>query len=174
MLHALLLVPMVSLGGLATGVQTDVTPGISSIELELVAAPSGSVSQGEQGTLEGELPADKKSGKAAAPQREIWLNDGGAVIQGAPAGLNNPAPRYPFEARIRGWQGTVLVRASVAPSGNVVSLQVNRSSGYPLLDGAALAALREWQFVPARKAGRVVASQVEIPVTFKLDLDRKE
>ena len=165
---------MVTLGGLASGVQTDVTPGISSIELELVASPSGSLSQAEQETLEGELPADKKSGKAAAPQQEMWLNDGGAVMQGAPAGLNNPAPRYPFEARIRGWQGTVLVQALVAPSGKVASLQVSRSSGYPLLDGAALAALRKWQFIPARKAGRMVASQVEIPITFKLDLDRKE
>ena len=164
---------MVSLGGLATGVQTDVTPGMSSIELELLGSSAGALSQGAEEATEGELPADKKSGKAA-PQQEVWLNDGGAAMQGAPAGLNNPAPRYPFEARIQGWQGTVLVHALVAPSGNVASLQVSRSSGYPVLDGAALAALREWQFVPARKAGRVVASRVEIPITFKLDLDRKE
>ena len=48
------------------------------------------------------------------------------------------------------------------------SVVIFRSSGFSLLDNAALAAVRKWQFLPAVHNGRTVAAWVEIPVRFTL------
>lgn len=53
-----------------------------------------------------------------------------------------PQPSYPDIARRRGHQGTVRVYFTVAPSGEVVKAEVGRSSGYNVLDAAAVEAVR--------------------------------
>jgi protein TonB len=45
---------------------------------------------------------------------------------------------------------------------------LKQSSGFPLLDEAAIAAVRRWTFEPARIDGRAVASQVVVPVRFSM------
>ena len=62
----------------------------------------------------------------------------------------------------------VLVRADGQPA----DVSVARSSGFPLLDQAALAAVRRWTFDPGRSADVPVASQVAVPVRFSLDDNR--
>ncbi len=57
-------------------------------------------------------------------------------------------PKYPKRARRMGWEGTVVLAFSVDENGNVYDIQVIRSSGYPDLDQAAIAALRQWKFAP--------------------------
>ena len=83
-------------------------------------------------------------------------------------GLANPRPDYPWIARERGEQGRVVVRVSVSDAGRAERVEVARSSGHERLDRAALAALAQWRFEPARRAGRAVPGTVEVPVTFKL------
>ena len=53
-----------------------------------------------------------------------------------------PQPTYPDIARRRGHQGTVRVHFTVAPSGEVVKAEVGRSSGFNVLDDAAVEAVR--------------------------------
>ena len=53
-----------------------------------------------------------------------------------------PQPTYPDIARRRGHQGTVRVHFTVAPSGEVVKAEVGRSSGFNMLDDAAVEAVR--------------------------------
>jgi TonB family protein len=64
-----------------------------------------------------------------------------------------PHPRYPELARRRGQTGTVRIEFAVAANGLVSQAEVARSSGFPLLDAAALNTVRtQWQ-IPA-SAGR--------------------
>ncbi len=83
--------------------------------------------------------------------------------------LNNPPPRYPAAARRRGLEGRVLVHALVSAAGACARAEVRRSSGHPVLDEAALRAVRGWRFVPATREGRAVEAGVEIPIVFRLE-----
>lgn len=78
-------------------------------------------------------------------------------------------PDYPPRAAELGITGTVLVRALVSPEGHTQETRIWRSSGQPLLDAAAVAAVRRWAFEPARHDGRAVASWVEVPIHFRLN-----
>lgn len=95
---------------------------------------------------------------------------GGPLLVTAPRYRRTPAPpQYPSRALDLGITGTVLVRARVAPGGETEETRVWRSSGHPMLDAAALAAVRRWAFEPASIGGRQVESWVEVPVHFRLN-----
>ena len=68
----------------------------------------------------------------------------------------------------RGQQGTVILHALVDDRGNPVELRVVDSSGFEVLDEAALASVRRWEFEPAVRGGRQVAAWVRVPVAFVL------
>ncbi len=73
--------------------------------------------------------------------------------------------RYPMLARRQGWSGLVEVAFLVAPDGSVSDLRIQASSGFPVLDDQALAAVRRSApFVPPRMAALLV-----VPVTFRLN-----
>ncbi len=80
----------------------------------------------------------------------------------------NPSPPYPAAARQRGYQGTVIVEALVRASGAVADVLLFQSSGYPLLDQAALRAVKDWIFRPGTRGGREVDMAVHVPVVFQL------
>lgn len=82
--------------------------------------------------------------------------------------LKNPAPEYPQMAQRRGWEGTVLLRVEVLPSGKPGQIQVQQSSGRDALDAAALAAVKRWSFVPAKQGDVAQAGWVSVPIDFKL------
>lgn len=83
--------------------------------------------------------------------------------------LNNPRPNYPLAARRRGDHGTVLVRVLVTADGQAASVGLEKSSGHPSLDEAALTAVKSWRFVPARQGAQAVEAPYVVPVVFKLD-----
>lgn len=82
--------------------------------------------------------------------------------------LDNPPPRYPVVARQLGWEGTVILRVEVLDSGRAGHIQLAHSSGYDSLDQAAVNAVRQWRFVPARVGGQAVNEWVEVPVAYRL------
>jgi periplasmic protein TonB len=61
--------------------------------------------------------------------------------------------------------GTVLVRFTVGPSGNVISREVQKSSGSKVLDEAAIAALDRTSFPPM--PDDLAGSTIEVQVPFK-------
>ncbi len=75
---------------------------------------------------------------------------------------------YPPRAIELGQQGEALVRVRLEPSGAAAEILLWRGTGHAMLDNAALAAVRGWQFLPAMREGRAVAAWVEIPVRFHL------
>jgi protein TonB len=82
--------------------------------------------------------------------------------------LSNPPPAYPRSARRSGEQGTVTLRVHVDRGGVPTQVEIERSSGSNVLDLAALEAVRNWRFVPARRGTDPVAAWVIVPVAFRL------
>ncbi len=82
--------------------------------------------------------------------------------------LNNPAPEYPAAAKRNGIQGKVLVNVLVKADGTPASVQISLSSGSNHLDNAAVEAVSQWKFLPARRSGVSVQASVIVPVEFKI------
>ena len=80
----------------------------------------------------------------------------------------NAPPTYPVLAIQRGWQGTVLLRVVVGADGTIKSVKVARSSGYSILDGRAVNAVRQWKGRPAMRGDIPVETVELLPVQFKL------
>ena len=93
----------------------------------------------------------------------------GGAAWGDPRYGNNPPPIYPMEARKMGQQGTVVLSVRLTAEGTVEALAVKESSGYVLLDQAALRAVKRWQFQAGTFAGVPVGWPVEVPIEFRLD-----
>jgi len=88
-----------------------------------------------------------------------------------PEYLRNPAPPYPKKAKRRRLEGVVELIVSVSTKGRVLSLKVLKSSGHKSLDKSAVQTVRTWRFLPAKKNGKVVESDVIVPIRFRLKYD---
>lgn len=80
----------------------------------------------------------------------------------------NPKPDYPSVARSRGWQGRVVLKVLVSEAGKVETIGIEQSSGHDTLDEAALEAVKNWQFVPAKRGELNEACSVLVPIIFSL------
>jgi protein TonB len=91
-----------------------------------------------------------------------------AAVARLPVVVSRVLPVYPPAARARGVQGQVLLQAVIDRKGHVEpDVQVVRS--IPLLDEAAISALRQWHFMPgANREGELVRVLLEVPVRFQL------
>ncbi len=65
----------------------------------------------------------------------------------------NMPPVYPEIARIRGYEGVMLIAAEILSNGRVGEARISKSSGYSILDQAALEAIKPWRFEPAKNQG---------------------
>jgi protein TonB len=83
--------------------------------------------------------------------------------------LRNPPPGYPAAARRNGEEGTVTLRVLVSVEGAPRDVLLERSSGSGLLDAAALAAVKNWRFAPARRGGEAQEAWVLVPIVFRLE-----
>jgi protein TonB len=82
--------------------------------------------------------------------------------------LNNPKPVYPASAKKMGMEGKVMLKVFVSREGRVLNIEVGQSSGYEILDKAALEAVKNWRFVPARQGESPRDEWVQVPVAFVL------
>jgi len=79
-------------------------------------------------------------------------------------------PAYPMQALRAGFQGTVLLKVRVDPTGKPVQAMIERSSGSRVLDDAARGhVLAAWRFHPAIRDGHAIEAWVIVPVRFNLD-----
>ncbi|MBW2119622.1 MAG: energy transducer TonB [Deltaproteobacteria bacterium] len=88
--------------------------------------------------------------------------------EATPLYRKNPTPKYPKIARKRGYQGTVVIEVLVDRDGRVGDLRVSESSGYSILDRAAMASVKGWVFEPGMKGDQKVDMWVKVPIRFQL------
>lgn len=77
-----------------------------------------------------------------------------------------PAPAYPPLARQAHVQGVVQLDAVIGTNGKVKSVQL--VSGHPLLSGAAMQAVRGWQYQATVVDGAPVEVETTVSVNFNL------
>lgn len=77
-------------------------------------------------------------------------------------------PSYPKLARKRGFEGTATIEVMFNQIGEQLSLTLINSSGFNLLDRAALSAVKSWQFA-APSPQTAYAYTVRVPVKFALN-----
>ncbi len=104
----------------------------------------------------------------AGAEAAAAIESAGAISEAVPLAGQNPPPVYPRLALQRGWEGQVALRVRVSAGGDVEEVWVENSSGYPVLDQAALEAVKTWRFQPARQGVRAVAGGARIPIEFRL------
>ena len=83
--------------------------------------------------------------------------------------LKNPAPLYPPVSRRRSEEGKVFLLVHVSVQGAAEQVEIKQSSGFARLDEAALSAVRQWRFIPARRGDQPVAATVVVPIVFRLE-----
>jgi TonB family protein len=81
-----------------------------------------------------------------------------------PAPARSDVPQYPLDALAAGVKGAVLAEIVIDPTGNVSDARVVRS--IPLLDDAALQAVRNWHFSPTVVNGQPVPVRMTVTVNF--------
>ena len=77
--------------------------------------------------------------------------------------------QYPHECQVKGIQGRVICRFTVAKNGKIEDVHVLRSGGHPLLDREAVRVLRSMpKWKPGLQRGKPVRVQYTVPVNFRL------
>src|SRR5262245_1002727 len=89
---------------------------------------------------------------------------GGEITR--PKKIHDVSPVYPTIALASRVEGLVVIEATIGPTGDVVDAKVLR--GKPLLDRAALDAVRQWRFTPTLLNGKAIAVIMSVTVDFKL------
>jgi protein TonB len=87
-------------------------------------------------------------------------------VEELPEAITKVAPDYPDIARQSGMEGTVMVKALVGKDGHIRDVVVVKS--IPVLDDAAVKAVKQWVFKPALSNNKPVAVWVAVPVRFTL------
>ncbi|MGH7727152.1 MAG: TonB family protein [Candidatus Eiseniibacteriota bacterium] len=87
-------------------------------------------------------------------------------VEELPEAITRVSPEYPDIARQSNMEGTVVVQALVGKDGKVKDTRVVKS--VPVLDDAAVSAVKRWVFKPALSNNKPVAVWVAVPVKFSL------
>lgn len=109
------------------------------------------------------------SAPGAQPAATNWEGEAPAAEEPVePAQLMSRVdPRYPEGARRAGVEGTVVLDATINETGQVTQVAVER--GLPLgISEAAVAAVRQWKYKPARGRAGPVPSHKTIKIVFSL------
>ena len=153
-------------------------PQSSSTSSEAAQSNVKSGEAGGTGTGGGEgSGSGTGSGSGSGSGSGAGQGSGSGAGQGSGSGVpvtppylvSSTDPRYPPAARNREIEGTVYVKMLVSSGGSVENAFVARSSGNEALDGAAVEAVYNWNFSPAKDTyGSPVRCYITMPVNFVL------
>lgn len=88
------------------------------------------------------------------------------AVDSPPRPLETVAPRWPARARSRGVTGRVLLRVLVSAAGQALDVRVESAAPAGVFEDAAVDAVRQWTFEPARYHGAAVKTWARLPVRF--------
>ncbi len=130
-------------------------------------APASSLSERSEAGTQG--PAAPNDIGATGPPREVLPAWGEYVyVEVLPARLKVVKPDYPDLPLRAGVEGLVMVHVLIGKDGHVLDARLDERIQVPMLNGAALAAARQWVFTPGSANGRPVACWETIPFRFHL------
>ena len=104
--------------------------------------------------------ADAAAARAAALKSAVRV--GGRIKP--PTKIKDVKPVYPAIAQSARIGGVVTIEATIGPDGKVIDAKVVRS--IPMLDQAALDAVRQWEYTPALLNGKPVPVVVTATINF--------
>ena len=104
--------------------------------------------------------ADAAAARAKARMAPVRI--GGQIK--APKKIKDVKPVYPAIAQSARVAGAVTIEATIGPDGKVIDAKVVRS--IPLLDQAALDAVRQWEYTPTLLNGVPVPVLVTVTINF--------
>jgi TonB family protein len=142
--------------------------------------PAFEISEQQLGTRLKDLPRmNVEPTSVAAPlapehERNLETSDFPPIPKGRkvePARLlKQVLPVYPSLARTARIQGSVILEASIGQSGKIEDVMV--IEGHPMLITAAIDAVRQWQYEPAKLDEVPTRSSVRVTVVFRLEFPR--
>ena len=148
-------------------VETNVAPTQAPAQ---IAPEKGFLDAGVEGGIVGGVVGGIVAGLEAAPPPPppapvvAPVRVGGNIK--APQKIKDVKPVYPPIAQSARVQGVVIIEATIGVNGTVEEAKVLRS--IPLLDAAALDAVRQWQFTPTLLNGVPVPVIMTVTVNFTL------
>jgi TonB family protein len=135
-------------------------------ELAIAAKVAGDKAAAEAIAIKekAEAVAAKEAADAAARAKvkAAAVRVGGKIRP--PTKINDVKPVYPALAQSARVAGAVVIEATIGPDGNVVDAKVLRS--IPLLDQAALDAVRQWVYTPTLLNGVAVPVVMTVTINF--------
>ena len=149
-------------------------PAAAPVEAPSEIAPETGLAatEGVPGGVEGGVPGGVVGGVVGGlpeappppppPQQPVRV--GGNIKP--PSKIKHVNPVYPPIAQSARVQGVVIIEATIGPDGRVKDARVLRS--IPLLDQAALDAVRQWEFTPTLLNGVPVPVIMTVTVNFTL------
>jgi protein TonB len=141
-------------------VPTEIRPE-ESIDLGIEGGVAGGVEGGVPGGVVGGVVGGLPQ---AAPPPQAAIRVGGQVK--APKKIKDVTPVYPELATQARVQGVVILECTISPQGRVTDVKVLRS--IPLLDQAAVDAVKQWTYTPTLLNGVPVPVIMTVTVTFAL------
>ncbi|HYU42016.1 MAG TPA: TonB family protein [Vicinamibacteria bacterium] len=124
----------------------------------------GGVPGGVEGGVPGGVVGGVVGGLPDAPPPAQAVRVGGQIKE--PKKLKHVNPAYPDIAKQARVQGVVILECTISPQGRVTDVKVLR--GIPLLDSAAIEAVKQWVYSPTLLNGVPVPVIMTVTVNFRL------
>jgi protein TonB len=160
--------------GQSSSIPAPTPPHVISLYTDLTRAPQGPGTEDPSPNLSPGVPwgvpnsvgpvlptplVASSAPPAQAPPRFSVLTEGDVI--------SRVLPVYPPVARQIGAQGPVVLHLVISRDGTVENLRIV-SSAHPLLNAAALEAVRQWRFRPYLLNGGAVEAEAQITINFIL------
>jgi len=145
--------PIIGVGNIVGGIPGGVVGGIA-----------GGVPGGVVGGLIAGTPTAAPPPPPPPPKRRDAIKVGGNVMESRL--IRKIEPTYPELAKRARVQGRVILVVNVDEEGNVSDIKV--SSGHPLLNDAAINAVKQWKYSPTLLNGEPVPVIATVTVIFNL------
>jgi protein TonB len=160
------------------------TADLSPVDPGTSTSDAGAVEEGVEGGVEGGVPGGVVGGVEGGVPGGVIGGAPGGVVGGTPGVgdevpmritaavkqpelINRVEPPYPEIARRARIEGVVILEAVITKTGTVEEVKVLRAL-HPVMDQAAINAVKKWKYKPATLNGRPVKVYFTVTVTFRL------